>query len=395
MKVLISGAGIAGPTLAYWLAHYGFEPTLIEIAPRLRTGGYVIDFWGAGYDIAERMGLLPRILANGYKIREMRVVGRDGERVAGFPVDAFFDLTRGRYITIARSELAASIFSEIEGRVEIIFSDTVERIEQSEHGVQVTLRSGNIRDFDLLVGADGLHSRIRDLVFGAEKEFEKYLGFKVAAFQVEGYCPRDELVYLLYTEVGQQVGRFTMHDNRTLFLFTFADDNPELPDTVAAQKALLRDRFRNSGWECPRILDALDTSNDFYFDRVSQIRMDQSQGLWTNGRVTLLGDAAFCVSLLAGQGSALAMVSAYILAGELHRCGGDYAEAFRRYQNLFAPFVRDKQIAALRFAGSFAPRSRFALFLRNQIFNLMAHPWIGKPTIGKSLSDKIALPNYG
>jgi 2-polyprenyl-6-methoxyphenol hydroxylase-like FAD-dependent oxidoreductase len=394
MKVLISGAGIAGPTLAYWLAHYGFEPTLIEIAPRLRTGGYVIDFWGAGYDIAERMGLLPRILADGYKVREMRVVGRDGKRVAGFPVDAFFNLTRGRYITITRSELATSIFRQIEGRVETIFSDTVERIDQSERGVHVTLQSGNTREFDLLVGADGLHSRVRDLVFGREDEFEKYLGFKVAAFQVEGYRPRDELVYLLYTEVGQQIGRFTMHDNRTLFLFTFADDNPQLPDSVAAQKAELRNRFGNSGWECPRILDALDRSDDFYFDRVSQIRMNPSKGLWTKGRVTLLGDAAFCVSLLAGQGSALAMVSAYILAGELHRCGGDYAEAFRRYQNLFAPFVLDKQIAAIRFAGSFAPKSRFALFLRNQIFSLMAYPWIGKLAIGKTLSDKIVLPEY-
>jgi 2-polyprenyl-6-methoxyphenol hydroxylase-like FAD-dependent oxidoreductase len=156
----------------------------------------------------------------------------------------------------------------------------------------------------------------------------------------------------------------------------------------------LRKRFGNSGWECRQILEALDASDDLYFDRVSQIRMDSAQGLWTRGRVTLVGDAAFCVSLLAGQGTALAMVAAYILAGELHRADGNYTEAFRRYQDLFGPFVFNKQKAALRFAGAFAPKSKFALFLRNQIFNLLAIPWIADFTVGRDLVDKLRLPDY-
>jgi 2-polyprenyl-6-methoxyphenol hydroxylase-like FAD-dependent oxidoreductase len=393
MRVLISGAGVAGPTLAYWLARYGFKPTIIEAAPGLRTGGYIIDFWGAGYDIADRMGLLPEILSKGYKVRELRVVGQNGYRVAGFPVDAFFRMTHGRYISVARSELAASIFNKIDANVETIFADSVDRIDQTCQGVRVTFRSGGVGEFDLVVGADGLHSRVRELAFGAESKFEKYLGLKVAAFQVEGYRPRDELVYILHTEVGQQVGRFTMHDDRTLFLFTFADDDVHVPDNVDDQKAVLRTRFGNSGWECPHILKALDSASDFYFDRVSQIRMPQ-QGSWTRGRVTMIGDAAFCVSLLAGQGSALAMVAAYILAGELRRSNGDYAEAFRRYQNLFGPLVLKKQKAALRFAGSFAPKSKFALFLRNELFNLMARPWIADLALGSSLADKITIPDY-
>ena len=394
MRVLISGAGIAGPALAYFLARYGFKPTIIETGPRLRTGGYIIDFWGAGYDIAERMGLLPEIRSKGYQVQELRVVGRNGNRVAGCPVDSFLRITHGRYISIARSELATSIFNQLNDDVEIIFGDSVDRIEQDGGGVRVGLRSGRVGEFDLVIGADGLHSRVRELAFGPESEFEKYLGFKAAAFEVEGYQPRDELIYVLYTEVGQQVGRFTMRGDRTLFLLTFADSDADIPDNVDDQKALLRKRFRNSGWECPRILEALDACSNFYFDRVSQIQMSPQAGLWTRGRVALTGDAAFCVSLLAGQGSELAMAAAYILAGELHRSAGDYSAAFRRYQDLFGPFVLKKQKAALSFASSFAPKSKFTLLLRNQVFNLMANRWVADLALGSSLSDKIALPNY-
>jgi 2-polyprenyl-6-methoxyphenol hydroxylase-like FAD-dependent oxidoreductase len=394
MRVLILGAGVAGPTLAYWLAHFGFEPTVAEAAPHLRTGGYIIDFWGAGFDIAERMGLLPQIQSKGYKVQELRVVNREGKRVAGFPVDAFFRLTHGRYVSLPRTELASSIFSTIDGKVETIFGTTVDQIEQTSAVVRVRFTSGETREFDLVVGADGLHSRVRELAFGPDKNFEKYLGFKVATFVVDGYQPRDELVYLMYTEVGQQAARFTMRNNQTMFHFTFADTNVNGPRDAEGQKAQLRKRFENSGWECPQILSTLDLTDDFYFDRVSQIRMAPEQGLWSRGRVTLVGDSAFCVSLLGGQGSALAMIAAYILAGELSRCKGDYAGAFTRYQNLFGPFVQKKQDAALRFASSFAPKSKFALYLRNQIFNLMAIPWIANLALGSGLADKIDLPNY-
>ncbi len=263
-----------------------------------------------------------------------------------------------------------------------------------EQGVHVTFERAGARDFDLVVGADGLHSRVRELVFGAGQGFEKYLGYKAAAFQVQGYRPRDELVYVMYTQVGQQVGRFAMRDDRTMFLFTFADDDVTGASDLQAQKALLRRRFGASGWECPQILDALEACDDLYFDRMSQIRMDPRQGLWTRGRVTLVGDAAFCVSLLAGQGAALAMVAAYILAGELQQANGDYAQAFGRYQERFGPFVFKKQKAALRFAGAFAPKSKFGLFVRNQIFNLMAIPWIADLAAGRDLADNIELPNY-
>jgi 2-polyprenyl-6-methoxyphenol hydroxylase-like FAD-dependent oxidoreductase len=165
MRVLILGAGIAGPMLACWLDHFGIDATIVELAPKLRRGGYIIDFWGAGFDIAERLGLLPEIISKGYRVREVRVVNRRGKRVAGFPVEAFSRITQGRFISLPRGELAAAIFSKIAGRVETIFGDGVSGIEQSERGVHVAFQHGGARDFDLLVGADGLHSRVRQLIF--------------------------------------------------------------------------------------------------------------------------------------------------------------------------------------------------------------------------------------
>lgn len=396
MRVLISGAGVAGPTLAFWLSHYGLEPTIIEKAPHLRTGGYIIDFWGLGFDIADRMGLLPEIHSRGYVLREVRIVNRSGKRISGFSVESLSRVVQGRYISLARSDLAASIYHAIENDVETIFNDSITRIAQTEHGVHVTFESGIVRDFDLVIGADGLHSRVRELVFGPQDEFEKYLGYKVAACEVEGYKPRDELVYVMYPEVGQQVGRFAMCDDRTLFLFTFADaefDETAIND-IQAQKALLRRRFGKSGWECPEILDALDGVNELYFDRVSQIFMGSQTGSWTRNRVSLVGDAASCVSLLAGQGCSLGMTAAYILAGELHSAGLDYAAAFARYQQRFAPFVLQKQKSALRFAGTFAPKSKFSMFLRNQLMNLMRVPLVADLAAGRELADNLTLPEY-
>jgi 2-polyprenyl-6-methoxyphenol hydroxylase-like FAD-dependent oxidoreductase len=391
-SILISGAGIAGPTLAYWLMEYGFTPTLVERAPHLRTGGYVIDFWGLGYDVAERMGLVPALRRIGYDVEELRLVDGEGRRVGGFGVDVFRELTDGRYVSIARSELARLLIEKIEGRCEVMFGDSITALKEASNGVEVSFEHAPPRRFDLVIGADGLHSEVRRLAFGKERQFERYLGYMVAAFQTEGYRPRDDLVYVSCGLPGKQVARFAMRGDRTMFLFIFAADEPPhiAAHDVAAQKELLNAKFGEAGWECPKILQALAESNDLYFDPVAQIRMDA----WSKGRIALLGDAAFCVSLLAGQGSALAMTAAYALAGELGRTSADPQAAFRRYEALLRPLIATKQKAAEQFAGSFAPKTRLGLFVRNQVTKAFAIPYVAKMTMGSSLLDRIELPDY-
>jgi 2-polyprenyl-6-methoxyphenol hydroxylase-like FAD-dependent oxidoreductase len=391
MRALVVGAGIAGPTLAYWLVHYGVEVTLLEKSPALRRGGYVVDFWGTGLDVADRMGLLPDLQRKGYRIREVRIVDREGRRVSGFSAGIFRRATRDRYLSIPRGELAASIYGAIEERVETMFGDGVAGLEERDGRVHVAFERAPPRQYDLVFGADGLHSSIRALTFGPETRFERYLGHKVAAFAVSGYQSRDEDIYVMHTEVRQQAARFSMRDDRTMFLFVFADADPTIPSELAAQKAILRRRYRGSGWECPRILEALDGADEVYLDRVSQIRMEQ----WTRGRVALVGDAAFCPSLLAGQGSALAMAAAYVLAGELSAARGDHRVAFARYHERLADFIAGKQTAAEGFTGFFAPRSQLRLFLQNQITKLLAIPLIGRLAVDRQIADKLALPDYG
>jgi len=389
-SVLISGTGIAGPTLAFWLKAAGFAPTLVERAPALRGGGYVIDFWGLGYDIAARMALEADVQRAGYRIRELRVVDGRGRRVAGFGTRVFSDLTGGRYVTLPRSGLSRLIFERIADDTETIFGDEIVALDERDDHVAVRLLHGGERRFDLVVGADGLHSAVRRLAFGPQAQYEKHLGYVVAAFEAEGYSPRDEDIYVMHCAPGRMLGRVTLRENKTLFLFVFAHEpGAALPD-LAAQKALLRATYGDGRWECPQILEALDRAGEVYFDRVSQIRMPR----WSKGRVALVGDAAYCVSLLAGQGSALAMLGAYVLAGELARADGDYARAFRNYESFLRAFIDGKQKAAERFATAFAPQTRFGLWFRNQVLNVSALPGLARLMIGRDIVETMKLPQY-
>jgi 2-polyprenyl-6-methoxyphenol hydroxylase-like FAD-dependent oxidoreductase len=393
MRVIINGTGIAGPTLAYWLTKGGHDVLLVEAAPQLRRGGYVIDFWGVGYDIAEKMGLLPQIRNLGFLVREFHFVDRDGRKSCGFPVDAFLRVTNGRYTGLRRADLAATIYRALDGAVETIFGDSVASIEEVGGCARVRFDHAPPREADLVVGADGLHSRVRRLAFEPEAGVEVSLGYHVAAFEVEGYRPRDELVFFSHGAPGRNVSRLSMRDDRTLFAFLFRNEylTTESPSTEQECKSVLTTIFADVGWECPQILAALAGAGSIYFDRVSQIRMDR----WTKGRTALVGDAAACVSLMAGEGAGLAMAEAYVLAGELRNCAGEHGSAFARYEERMMPILKRKQAPAARFASLLAPRTEFGIVCRNLVMRMLGLPFLGEFLLGRAFRDDIKIPDYG
>jgi 2-polyprenyl-6-methoxyphenol hydroxylase-like FAD-dependent oxidoreductase len=386
VKVIINGIGVAGPALAYWLTKSGHDVVLVEQAPRLRAGGYIIDFWGIGYDIAEKMGIIAEIRRLGYQVREVRFVDSRGHKRGGFNVDVFHRMTGDRFTSAPRSGISATIYHAIEGNVETIFGDSVAGIEEHGTGVHVTFDRSPPRDADLVIGADGLHSRVRQIAFGPEAGFEVSLGYHVAAFDVEGYGPRDDLVYVSHGLPGRQISRFSMRDDNTMLLFIFRDEYMRGDDPIA----VVRNAFAGAGWEWPRIEKELERAHGMYFDTVSQIRMNR----WTKGRIALVGDAAACVSLMAGEGTGLAIAEAYVLAGELHASDGDVGAAFARYEQRLMPFVRGKQASAAKFASSFAPKTSVGIAFRNVVTKLMRVPFVADFVVGRDLRDEIELPNY-
>ncbi len=392
-SILISGAGIAGPTLAYWLLRQGFTPTIVERAPQFREGGYMLDFWGVGYDVAERMNLLPRLREVGYFIEWIRFVEEKNRVRSELGGDAFRRAIGKRFISLPRGDLAKAIFDKIAGNVEVIFDDSVVAIQEDSTGVNVAFERTTPRHFDLVAGCDGLHSITRELVLGAEKQFDKYLGYYAASFVTTGYPYSDDRAYVSYAAPARQISRYALRGGRTAFLFVFAREEPfvEHPDHLDAKK-ILHETFSNDRWvEIPEILNRLVNCNDLYFDSISQIRMPS----WSRGRTVLLGDAAYCPSLLAGEGAAFAMAGAYILAGELQRANGNHVRAFRAYEESFRVFIERKQHAAVRFAASFAPRTRFGLLVRDVVLRAASLPFIGNWLMKRLVADQFDLPVYG
>lgn len=391
-KVLIVGAGVAGPTLAYWLKRCGFEPTLVERAKHLRSGGYVIDFAGIGYDVAEKMGLLPALQQLGLPMDSFKLVDDEGRVRGGFGPRAVQALVGKRYLSLLRSDLAKTLYAALDGSVPTIFDDTVADIQQSESGVRVDFRNHPPERFDMVIGAGGLHSPVRRLLFGTESRFERFLGYYAASFVSADYPHQEPNTYVSYAQPGKQVTRYTLNDGVTVFLLVFtAKQKLSIAHSdVQAQKDVLHHQFGQAGWECPDILRRMDESNDIYFDAVSQIHME----CWSRERSALIGDACGCPSLLAGQGSSLAMAGAYILAGELQDADGDYHVAFSRYEKLFHPVIEQKQRAAKRFAKSFVPASRAGIAVRNQVSKLMNIPFIADIAMGRMVRDPITLPAY-
>lgn len=390
-NILISGAGIAGLALAYWLKKSGFNPTVVEISPKLREGGYAIDFWGAGFDVAEKMKIVPDLKKVDLNISEVAFVDENNKRKGGMNYQALKKMMGGRAFTLLRSDLSKVIYNHLDKEIEIIFGDTIDRIDQNEGEVNVKFGSGNIRSFNLVVGADGLHSNVRNLIFGNETQFEKYFGYYTASFTIDNGVSHGTS-FLTYNIPCKQAAVYSINENKavTFFIFTSSQKISYYYHDIEKQKEILIREFENAGWKCAKLLSKIDTAPDFYFDVVSQIQMSH----WSKDRVTLVGDACECPSLLSGQGSTLAMVGAYILAGELKEANGNYKTAFERYENIFKPFIDRKQKIAQNFAKSLVPKSKFGIWMRNTFTNLMFLPFVSKLFIRQFMDDKLKLKTY-
>ncbi|NUP29994.1 MAG: FAD-dependent oxidoreductase [Nocardia sp.] len=333
---MVAGASIAGPALAHWLRRRGAEVTVVERAPELRPGGQAVDARGVTKEVIRRMGLTEAVRAARTETAGAYTVDADGKVLETFRAD---DDSGDGYISeieILRGDLSQVLYDDTRDSVEYIFGDRIAGLTQDADGVDVTFEGGDRRRFDLVIGADGLHSALREMVFGPRERFVHHLGHVLAFYSVPNEFGLDRWL-IDHQEAGRSAGLRPIRDAaRAMAVFSFpaADLDIDHRD-VAAQKRLLRERMAGLGWWTPRILAHLDDTPDFYLDQVAQVVMDR----WSSGRVGLLGDAAFSSSPLSGQGTGLALVGAYLLAGELAAADWDPAAGFAGYEARMRSFV--------------------------------------------------------
>ncbi|MCW3817700.1 FAD-dependent monooxygenase [Micromonospora sp. DR5-3] len=367
-NVLISGAGVAGPALAWWLRRHGFRPTVVERAPMLRAGGYKVDIRGAALDVIDRMGMGHEVRRHDTGMRLARFVDSSGRQLATMDA-ALFGGREGDDVEVMRGDLAR-ILVDATGDVDYLFDDSIVALDQRADGVEVAFERAPNRRFDLVIGADGLHSTVRRLAFGPGSAHLRPLGHHIAIFTVPAEYG-EECVELMHPAPGRTVGVYRTAgapDARALFLFPSPAEEPDRRD-VAAQRAALARAYAGASWRVPDLLAAMDDAPDFYFDAMSQVRMDR----WSTGRIGLVGDAGYGASPASGQGTSLSLVGAYVLAASLAEAGGDPAAGFAAYERRMRPFVAANQQLAERNLKGMVLGSAAQIRFQTLMLRLMPH----------------------
>jgi 2-polyprenyl-6-methoxyphenol hydroxylase-like FAD-dependent oxidoreductase len=396
--VLISGAGVAGPALAHWLAASGYRVVIVELAPGIRPGGQTVDLRGAGRDVVDRMGLLDQMVDRSLHQRGIAWVRADGSRRAEMPVEAFDGNGVVSKLEILRGDLVDVLYQATKDTVEYRFDSRITGLDQGDGGVGVTLADGTQLRADLVVGADGPHSAVRRLVFGPEEQFVKPLGGYNAWFTAPDRAGLDGW-YLMYQAAGGlNASLRPSHDpaiGKAGLAFRsepLAYDRRDLDE----QRQLLADRFTGAGWHCDALLAAAREADDFYFDEFAQVRMAS----WSRGRVTLCGDAGYCASPLSGMGTSLALVGSYLLGGELGSApdvlSSEHIDgALAGYGRLMRPYVDRCQNLPAGVDG-YAPKSNSDIVITAQVMKWMQR-WPFRSFAAKKFfttADSIDLPEY-
>ncbi|SRR6266571_7719822 len=368
--VLISGASVAGPTLAYWLCRSGFTPTVVEQTPALRAGlgGHAVDLLGRSVDVAEWMGILPKVLAARTQT-ELISLERPGKSSVEVDVSRLVAGISQRHVEIMRGELTSILHEATRDDVEYRFGDSIRTLQQDGDGVEITFQHGPRRRFGLVVGADGLHSGVRRLTFGEEARFRHWLGGYLGVFTVPNYLGLEGRM-VAYPAPGRTAAIYPVRQTgeaRAVFLFRATEELHYDHQDLEQQRRLLREAFAERAWELPRLLAELEHASDFYFDSISQIRMPS----WSSGRVTLVGDAGYCPGPAVGGGTALAVIGAYVLAGELRAAGGDPATAFPSYERELGELVRRSRTIGPTVMKTLIPRTPLQVWLTTQVLRLV------------------------
>jgi 2-polyprenyl-6-methoxyphenol hydroxylase-like FAD-dependent oxidoreductase len=386
--VLISGGGIAGPSLAFWLTRQGHTVTIIEQARQLRTGGQAVDFRGPSLVVLEKMGLLERVRASATRMGSLVLVDDRGEEVGRLPAE----VVSGE-LEILWGDLARILYEAVRDDVKYRFGVRVTALDDNDQRIDVTFSDASTGSYDLVIGADGLHSGTRRLVFGPEEQYVTQLGQCFGFFDTENRLRLDH-IGMACVDAGRTAALQGIDPDKPARASFFLTD-PHLAfdyRDIEGNKRLFAQRYLGMGWEVPTLLEGLAAAPEVYFDSIAQVHLDS----YARGRVCLTGDAAWCASPRSGMGTTLALVGCYVLAHEMRTAGDDYATAFARYQRLLAPYVARCQklaVGALRTervsSGRLAP-------LRNVALRMLRIPGISKLVARQSLAvaRSFRLPNY-